>query len=73
MNFSVGALAAGFVFGIFGLYIFREGKRESNFRRLVLGITLMAYGWFVPNPWAAWGVGITLVGINYFTNLVNSD
>jgi uncharacterized membrane protein YidH (DUF202 family) len=73
MDFSIGALAAGLVFGIFGMFIFREGKRESNFKRLLLGITLMAYGWFVPNPWAAWGIGLTLLWINHFTNLVNNN
>ncbi len=67
MQFSVSTLIAGFVFGIFGIFIFRDGKKESNFRRLMIGLVLLVYGFFVTNPWLAWGLGLFLVWLNYFT------
>lgn len=64
-NISAGALVAGFVFGVFGFFIFKYGKQESNGKRMILGLILMVYGYFVPNPWAAWAIGIILVFLNY--------
>lgn len=70
MNFSLSTLIAGFVFGVFGWYIFREGKREANAKRLALGITLMAYGYFITNPWATWAVGLGLLAVNYLSGWI---
>ncbi len=67
MHFPVATVIAGFVFGVFGFSIFRHGKREANMRRLMIGVILMAYGFFFTNPWAAWGIGIVLVWVNYFS------
>jgi hypothetical protein len=67
MQFSVGTLLAGFVFGVFGFSILKEGKRAANLRRVMIGIVLIAFGFFVTNPWAAWGIGIVLLWINYFS------
>lgn len=71
MNFSLGSLLAGLVFSVFGLFIFRQGKREANFRRLVIGIVLLTYSLFISNAWANWGIGTALLGINYFSPWVN--
>jgi hypothetical protein len=68
---SVSTIIAGLVFSIFGVSIFRHGKREANMRRVLLGITLLAYGYFFTNPWAAWGIGLFLVAINYLSGWVN--
>lgn len=65
MNFSIGYLMAGFIFGILGIYIFRQGKREANFKRITLGIALMVYPYFVDNEWLVWGIGLTLAISNY--------
>jgi multisubunit Na+/H+ antiporter MnhE subunit len=67
-NFSISTLIAGFVFGIFGLFIFRQGKREANIRRIMLGISLMAYGYFVTNPWLNWMAGSALLAVNYYSS-----
>jgi len=31
MDFSVSAIAAGFVFGVFGMYLIRRGKKMLTF------------------------------------------
>lgn len=71
-TFSVWALVGGFVFSTFGIFVFKHGKQEMNLRRLAIGITLLGYPFFVPNPWACWGIGLFLVGANYFSSWVNS-
>lgn len=70
-EFSVWALVAGFIFGTWGIFVFRSGRRDMNIRRVVLGLALMLYGLFVANPWACWGIGLVLVGINHFTAWAN--
>lgn len=64
-NFSVSNLIAGFVFGVFGLYIFNAARREHNGKRLMLGLILMVYPYFVSNPWVNWLVGVVLLVLNY--------
>ena len=73
MGFSVWTLIAGFVFGIFGIFIFREGKRDMNIPRVVIGLVLMSYGFFVTNPWACWGIGAVLLFVNYCTTWANGS
>lgn len=67
-QFSMATVISGLVFGIFGWYIFKHGKEDYNMKRVGLGVVLMAYGIFVPNPWLNWLVGAALLYINYFTN-----
>lgn len=71
LEFSPASLIAGFVFGVFGVSIISHGKREANFRRVAIGITLVGYGYFVGNPWLNWGIGLSLLGVNYFTGWAN--
>jgi hypothetical protein len=73
LEFSVGGLLASFVFSVFGIFIFREGKRDANMRKLLLGIVLMTFTYVVGNAWACWGIGLALVGINYFTRLTENN
>lgn len=63
---------AGFVFGIFGWFIFKQGRAEVNGKRMVAGLFLMTYGILVANPWANWGIGFALLGVNYFTPWLES-
>ncbi len=65
MEFSLSTLVAGFVFGTFGFYFAKQGRAEANGKRLALGISMMAYSYFVPNPWACWGVGFVLAFFAY--------
>lgn len=64
-NISPWLLVASFVFGVYGFYFFQQGRRDHNGKRLLLGIVLMGYGFFVTNIWANWLIGIVLVVLNY--------
>ena len=62
MNFSVGNLFAGIVFGAIGLAAFIYGKKQASVKPLVIGILLMAYPYFVSNAITVWAIGILLTG-----------
>lgn len=64
-NLSISILISGFIFGVYGFYIFKWGRNDQNGKRLLLGIVLMAYGLFVTNPWLNWLIGCVLVFLNY--------
>ncbi|MBS1984962.1 MAG: hypothetical protein JST16_12405 [Bdellovibrionales bacterium] len=67
MNFSPMVLLAGVVFGIAGIYVFRSGRREFNSLRIVLGLGLMIYPYFISSAWLTWLVGTALLGAVYLT------
>lgn len=54
-------LLGGLIFGAVGMIAFASGKRQMNFRRMGLGVALMVYPYFVPNPLAVYLVGVGLV------------
>lgn len=52
----------GVIFGIIGFYAFNNGRKEKNYRHLILGIGLMAYPYFILNNTlliVVIGVGLT--------------
>lgn len=61
MNFSVSGLAAGFVFGVIGLFLVRRAKREAHIPSLFIGVAMMAYPYFVENAYLLWGIGVVLL------------
>lgn len=61
MNFSLSSLFAGFIFGTFGIYGIREGRRTGDMRKALIGLTMILYSYFVPNEWAVWGIGAALM------------
>lgn len=63
MDFSFSSIAAGIIFGSFGLYAFKLGKKNSNLKQIFIGIILLTYSYFVPNPWINWGLGSALLYI----------
>lgn len=65
-DLSLSTIMAGIIFGILGFWMFKEGKRRTNFSVLTIGIALMAYPYFVEGAAANWGVGIALCGLAYF-------
>lgn len=65
MNFSIGSLIAGFVFGVAGMFFIKAAKREGNFRALMFGITLLVYPYFVENAYLCWAAGIVLTVMGY--------
>ena len=56
----------GIIFGIIGWCAFIHGKKEKNWRVMVLGIALMVYPYFVPNVILFYIIGIGLTAALYF-------
>ncbi len=65
MNFSIGSLIAGLIFGGFGLFFFRLGKREANMRLVFIAIALFFYPYFVENAYLCWGIGAVLTFVGF--------
>lgn len=67
MNFSLSNLAAGFVFGVFGVYFLRIAKREANIAGLFISLGLLIYPYFIDNTYLVWGIGSVLTFFAYRT------
>jgi multisubunit Na+/H+ antiporter MnhE subunit len=65
LDFSFGSLMAGFVFGVFGFYLLKEGRRQGHFWWLGLGLFLMIYPYFITNTWLLWLIGIAGLWLAY--------
>lgn len=65
MDFSFSNLAAGIIFGSFGLYSLKRGKRNSDALDIIIGVTLMIYPYFVENAWINWSLGSALLFFVY--------
>ena len=60
LDFSVSGLISSFIFGVIGLYLFKEGRKRTNFHVLIIGIVLMVYPYFTHGLLQDWGVGVVL-------------
>lgn len=67
MDFSLGNLAAGFFFGVWGVYAVKRAKSEGRFTPLVLGLLLLVFPYFVDTAWIAWVIGGALLAALYVT------
>ncbi|MEO5667634.1 MAG: hypothetical protein ABIR96_06225 [Bdellovibrionota bacterium] len=65
MAFDAWSIVAGLLFSTFGLIAFRWGKPRSNLKLMLIGVALMGYSWFTPNPVMNWVVGIVLTFLAY--------
>lgn len=65
-GFDIFALIASVVFGIIGFFAFMNGKKSSSWKRMVLGIALMVYPYFVPGAIWVCAVGVGLCAALYF-------
>jgi hypothetical protein len=50
------------IFSIIGLIVFKVAKREAQPVRLVIGMTLMIYPYFVPRGIWIWVAGVLITG-----------
>jgi multisubunit Na+/H+ antiporter MnhE subunit len=66
IDFSTSSLIAGFIFGVIGFWMLREGKKKANITIVVIGILLMAYPYFTKGPFLDWGVGVVLCATAYY-------
>jgi hypothetical protein len=65
MNWSFSALAAGFVYGVFGMALIRRAKKEAHPPSLVIGLALIVYPYIIENIYLLWGIGAILVVTAY--------
>ena len=65
MNFSLSTLLAGFLFGVIGVWIIKEGRRVGNLRWPFIGLALLVYPYFSNNAWMDWIPGILLCALAY--------
>ena len=64
---SLGVLFGGFVFGVIGIALVRDGKITANLWHALIGMGLMIYPWFIFGGWAFWLIGIVLIGAAWVT------
>lgn len=60
MNTTGAVLFLSIVVSAFGLALFVYGKRQGRIPQLLIGIAMMVYPYFVPNPWVMVGVAAGL-------------
>lgn len=66
MNLTFSGLFSSLVFGVIGLWLFREGKRRINNRVMWVGLLLMIVPNFTSGVLADWGCGLALCGLAYY-------
>ena len=57
---STATLLGGLIFGSIGTAAFIYGKKQASGKAMVVGILLVAFPYFVPNPIALFAVGVLL-------------
>jgi uncharacterized membrane protein len=65
-GFSLYAILLAVFFGLVGFAAFRYGRKNSEPRHLILGVALMAYGYFVTNAWVSLAIGSVLTLALFF-------
>ncbi len=60
---NTSTILASVIFGSIGLGAFIYGKKQSNFKALVIGIVLMAYPYFLTNAIALYATGVVLTAV----------
>ena len=66
LDLSPVGLFGGLVFSTIGLFVFRRGKKESEFKVIIIGMVLMGYPIFVSDHRLLWGIGLALSGWAYW-------
>jgi hypothetical protein len=65
MDLSFSNIAAGIIFGSFGIYLLKRAKKFARFLDSILGMGLLIFPYFIENPWLNWGIGSTLLFLAY--------
>jgi hypothetical protein len=60
MNFTASYLFGTILFGAIGMGAFLYGKKQGQWRILVLGIALMLYPYAVAETWMLYAIGAAL-------------
>lgn len=59
-GFSWSTLTGGILFGCVGFVAFIYGKKNAEFKPMILGVLLMGYPYFFKNTIAVYAVGVVL-------------
>lgn len=65
MDFSAGSLAAGFLVSGVGFVLFKYGRKMSRGPQVLVGIVLMVFPYFVPNPYMMFSIAAALCALLY--------
>ena len=63
LNFSISSILAGLLFGGIGFVAFSYGKKQGLPAPMIIGISLMAYPYFITNTIATYAIGIVLTAL----------
>lgn len=66
MNLGFGNLLGNLVFSGVGFVAFMYGKKQGEFRTMLIGGLLMVYAYFTPTALLTWLVGAGLTGYLWF-------
>ena len=65
-GFSVWGIVGGLLFGSIGFVAFMYGKKNGSFKPMLIGLGLMAYGYFVRDTLTIYIIGTVLTAALYF-------
>ncbi len=65
MDVDANYLLLSFLVGGIGFVAFAYGKKQKRLPQMVAGLTLMAYPYFVSNPWVMLGIAVVVLGAMY--------
>ena len=65
-SFDYTTIFVGIAFSIVGWGAWRYGRKIQSGRHMLLGVALMGYAYFVPNPWWSFVVGSLLTGFLFW-------
>ena len=65
-DFSLATILLAVLFSLVGFAAFRYGRKNGEPRPLLLGVALMAYGYFVSNAWLSLAIGAVLTILLFF-------
>ena len=63
MDLDANSLLASLLIGTVGFAVFVYGKKQGRLPQLVVGVLMMVYPYFVPNPLLAGGISVLLLGL----------
>ena len=63
--FSWPNLAGSIIFGAIGFAVFIYGKKQKNFKALVVGVALMAYPYFIESSYLITAIGLVLSALPF--------
>ena len=62
MDFSEGSLFANLIVSAVGFFLLTYGRKTSDIRKVVLGLVMLVYPYFVSSAAVMIGIAVALVG-----------